>query len=226
MKELPAESVHMVLVDPPYGVSFKSNMGEEGFQKEPIANDGFDEWLGLLPRWLKGFDRVLCDGGILAMFCGVGGGSMGKQVMPLAHAVREVESVFGTVDSTLVWDRCDMGLGWRYRPVWEGIIMAHKGAKPRAWNGEANQTNILRYPRIIPKAGEHPTPKPLPLMGHLIKDNTDQGDIVLDAFCGGGPTLEAAELLHRQWIGFDIEQKYVQMSRDRMRSYTEQPRMF
>jgi DNA modification methylase len=50
----------------------------------------------------------------------------------------------------------------------------------------------------------YPTQKPLPLLERIIKTSSNKGDIVLDAFCGCGTTLEAAELLDRSWIGIDV----------------------
>ncbi len=53
-------------------------------------------------------------------------------------------------------------------------------------------------------AGRYPTQKPLGLLERIIKASSNPGDIVLDAFCGCGTALVAAEHLDRQWIGIDI----------------------
>ena len=50
----------------------------------------------------------------------------------------------------------------------------------------------------------YPTQKPLALLDRIVKASSNQGDIVLDAFCGCGTALEAAQKLGRQWIGIDI----------------------
>ena len=50
----------------------------------------------------------------------------------------------------------------------------------------------------------YPTQKPEALLTRIIKASSNEGDIVLDPFCGGGTTLAMAELLHRRWIGIDI----------------------
>src|SRR5690606_8934431 len=50
----------------------------------------------------------------------------------------------------------------------------------------------------------YPTQKPKALLERIIKASSDEGDTVLDAFCGCGTTVEAAESLHRNWIGIDI----------------------
>ena len=50
----------------------------------------------------------------------------------------------------------------------------------------------------------YPTQKPLALLERVIKAATDEGDIVLDPFCGCGTTIVAAHKLNRQWLGIDI----------------------
>ncbi|CAL8900762.1 Restriction endonuclease subunit M [Kocuria varians] len=50
----------------------------------------------------------------------------------------------------------------------------------------------------------YPTQKPLALLERLIKLMTDEGDVVLDPFCGCGTTVDAAQKLDRKWIGIDI----------------------
>jgi len=50
----------------------------------------------------------------------------------------------------------------------------------------------------------YPTQKPLGLLERIIKTSSNEGDIVLDAYCGCGTTVDAAEKLKRKWIGIDI----------------------
>ena len=50
MRDIPSESVDMILTDPPYGISFKS--ARQTYQKK-IVNDGFDEWQKILPFILE-----------------------------------------------------------------------------------------------------------------------------------------------------------------------------
>ena len=53
----------------------------------------------------------------------------------------------------------------------------------------------------------YPTQKPLKLLERIIKASSDEGDMVLDPFCGCATTCIAAEKLNRGWIGIDIEEK-------------------
>jgi site-specific DNA-methyltransferase (adenine-specific) len=50
----------------------------------------------------------------------------------------------------------------------------------------------------------YPTQKPLALLERIIELSSNENDIVLDAFCGCGTALVAAQNLHRQWIGIDV----------------------
>lgn len=54
------------------------------------------------------------------------------------------------------------------------------------------------------EAHGYPTQKPRPLLERIIKTSSNENDIVLDAFCGCGTTVIAAQNLNRQWIGIDI----------------------
>jgi adenine-specific DNA-methyltransferase len=49
-----------------------------------------------------------------------------------------------------------------------------------------------------------PTQKPLELLERIVKASSNENDIVLDAFCGCGTALVAAQKLKRQWIGIDV----------------------
>lgn len=50
----------------------------------------------------------------------------------------------------------------------------------------------------------YPTQKPKALLERIIKASSNEGDVILDAFCGCGTTVEVAQALNRQWIGIDI----------------------
>jgi hypothetical protein len=73
--------------------------------------------------------------------------------------------------------------------------------------GERLQNIWLDVPPIGAQAAErlgYPTQKPLALLERIIQTSSNENDIVLDAFCGCGTALVAAQKLKRQWIGIDI----------------------
>jgi DNA modification methylase len=63
----------------------------------------------------------------------------------------------------------------------------------------------------------YPTQKPLPLLERIIKSSSNENDIVLDAFCGCGTALVAAQTLNRQWIGIDISPTACRVMAKRLR---------
>lgn len=75
-------------------------------------------------------------------------------------------------------------------------------------------------PPIGAKAAErlgYPTQKPISLMERIIKASSNENDIVLDAFCGCGTTLVAAQNFKRQWIGIDISPTACRVMAKRLR---------
>jgi site-specific DNA-methyltransferase (adenine-specific) len=61
------------------------------------------------------------------------------------------------------------------------------------------------------------TQKPLPLLERIINYSTNEGNIVLDPFCGCGTALIAAQKLNRRWIGIDITHLAITLMRNRLR---------
>jgi site-specific DNA-methyltransferase (adenine-specific) len=62
----------------------------------------------------------------------------------------------------------------------------------------------------------HPTIKPLSLIERLIRNSSKVGQLVLDPFAGSGTTLAAAKMLGRKFIGFEIEPKWYDLSKQRI----------
>ena len=62
----------------------------------------------------------------------------------------------------------------------------------------------------------YPTQKPIALLERIIKASSNQGDVVLDPFCGCATTCVAAERLQRHWIGIDISPRAVNLVRVRL----------
>lgn len=79
--------------------------------------------------------------------------------------------------------------------------------------------DVWDIPFLNPKARErigYPTQKPVELMQRIIRISTDEGDLVLDPFCGSGTTLVAAKLLQRNYIGIDTNPSAIELCRKRL----------
>ena len=97
--------------------------------------------------------------------------------------------------------------------VLEGDLKSNllKGKIPNDWwegIGEAYKSSIQYV--------GYPTQKPLALLERIIKASSNQGDTILDPFCGCATTCVAAEKLGRQWLGIDLSPKAVELARTRL----------
>ena len=78
-----------------------------------------------------------------------------------------------------------------------------------------NDITSLGHAGGIEKTG-YPTQKPLALMDRIVKASSNEGDMVLDPFCGCATTCVAAQNHHRNWIGIDLERSAVESVSDRL----------
>jgi site-specific DNA-methyltransferase (adenine-specific) len=193
--------VDMVLTDPPYGIDYASTQATPGRRKRKITNDEASAFESFLDRALPVVMAQMKKASVLYWFASGGGPSTA-----LAKVLLAVERHFDLLN-TLIWDRVDPGLGWRWRRSWEAIIEAALG-KPRLWHGGAEQRNVVRFPRAIPPARDHPTPKPVPLLEQIIRCAAPARGTVLDPFAGSGSVLIAAERTGRICHAAEIEPRY------------------
>lgn len=109
----------------------------------------------------------------------------------------------------------------------EFIIWARKSEKKAHYfnydlmkviNGKKQMTDVWRLPAIASwekSCGKHPTQKPLSLLTRVILASTQQGEWVLDPFCGSSTTGIAANLLGRRYLGIERNLSFVELSRCR-----------
>jgi DNA modification methylase len=106
------------------------------------------------------------------------------------------------------------------------IYWSSKGTIPRYkryledMSGVPIQDVVVDISPISAQAAErlgYPTQKPLALLERIIQASSNEGDIVLDPFCGCGTALHAAQKLHRNWIGIDITHLAIALIESRLR---------
>lgn len=86
--------------------------------------------------------------------------------------------------------------------------------------GTSIQSVITDIPPINSQAQErlgYPTQKPLALLERIINASSNEGDVVLDPFCGCGTAVDAAQKLGRQWIGIDVTHLSIGLIERRMK---------
>ncbi len=63
----------------------------------------------------------------------------------------------------------------------------------------------------------YPTQKPIELLERIVRASSNEGDVVLDPFCGSGTALVAAQKLGRRWIGMDANEEAVKVAGERLK---------
>ena len=126
--------------------------------------------------------RVLTDQGCCCCCCGGGGGKTPVTALFTIEFIKHFNLI-----QTIIWDKLTLGLGWRYRPSYETIVVGSKSKdKYSFYDDTKSLSNIIKVNNIIPQRGEHPTVKPVGLMAKLLFIHSKEQDLILDPFAGSG----------------------------------------
>jgi DNA modification methylase len=218
MKKMPDNSVDMIWTDPPFGHDnhsgdLNSRLNKfRGLNDQPIANDGAEDMRRVVGGMLKEAARILVKDCCCCCCCCCGGGGPRPTFAWLAQRMDgEGLKFFHSV----IWDKVNPGLGWRYRRQHEMIMVAHREAGKLLWSDDDRAiSNVMRLSK--PRTGQHPNEKPIELVEKFIEAHTLSGQIILDPFLGSGTTAVAAERLGRRWIGIEMEPKYCAIAQERL----------
>jgi len=230
MDELPDCSVHLMVTSPPYNA-----------QKEYDENLNLDEYLGLLERVWRETYRVLVPGGRAC----INVANLGrKPYIPLhSHIVQQMQALGFLMRGEIIWNKgpsSSASTAWGswqsasnpvLRDVHEYILVFSKGTFRR--DGGHRKSTITRqeflewtksvwtFSAVSAKKIGHPAPFPEELPHRLIQLFTFKGDVVLDPFVGSGTTCLAAMAGGRGYVGYDTNQEYVDLARQRLEQATK-----
>lgn len=225
MKSWPDGFVDMIWTDPPYGHGnhdgdLNARLNEHrGLENKPIANDDMDSMRLTVGAMLTEAERILKPDQCCCCCCG------GGPRPTFAWLANRMDSQGLSFFHSVIWDKINPGLGWRYRRQHEMIMVAHRKGGKLLWaDDESAIPNVMRYSK--PRDCVHPNEKPVELPAKFIAAHTKPGQIVLDPFCGSGTTLLAAERLGRKWIGIELDPKWVRIAEERIAAETAQMRLF
>lgn len=98
----------------------------------------------------------------------------------------------------------------------ELLVWGRREGNPFNFPGHRGAYNWKRYPAPSGITRRHPTQKPLNLLVDVILAQSQPGDIVLDPFCGGGSTGEAALRHGRRFIGVELDPVYAARAHDHL----------
>lgn len=208
MKLIPDGSVNLLLTDPPYNVSTKSNfhtMGRKGVD--------FGEWDKEFNQieWLETACNKISKGGSAVVFNDYKNIGLMRTVL---------ESKGFIIKEMIVWKKSNPMPRNRDRLYVTSIEVALWAVKGKGWTfnrqRETYENAIFEQPVVNHKKRIHPTQKPIEIFEELVKIHSNENDVVLDCFMGSGTTAVACELNNRKWIGFEIESEYIEFANKRL----------
>lgn len=203
MKLIPDKSIDLVLTDPPYGMDYQSawRTATPVFQKIELDQD-----ITWFPLFAEQIHRILKDNSHCYIFC---------NDYAISHFRQELEALDFNVKRTLVWvknNHTSGDLEGDYGNKTEFILFCQKGR--RKLNGRRD-TNVLNYNRV--QDLKHPTQKPEDICQYLIGKSSGWGQLICDPFMGSWTTARACKDLGRNFIGFELNEKYCQIGEERLR---------
>lgn len=204
------ESIDLIITDPPYNLGFGGT--NQTRTKKPrfriIANDRLphSKYEQFTFQWLHQAYRVLKPGRHIYV-------CIDWRMYP--HLVLWMRRTGFVIKNCIVWNKMRMGMGWQYRYQHEFIIFAVKGEKARRIRTRS-ATDIWNIPRIPGNRMIHPTEKPGELMERIIKNSSEEGELVADFFSGSGPVAEMVIKNKRKLIAFEIDPMWYEVSKERL----------
>ena len=228
MKEIPDNSLHLMVTSPPYNVS-----------KEYDEDLSLKEYLQLLRNVFAETYRVL-------VYCGracVNVANLGrKPYIPLSDYISHMMIKIGfKMRGEIIWAKgagAGVSMAWGswqsasnpvLRDTHEYILVFSKGAFDRKKEDRENtitKEQFMEWTKSVwtmnpesAKKVKHPAPFPVELPYRLTQLYTFKGDVVLDPFIGSGSTAIAALKSERKYIGYDIDPEYIKIAEERIAPY-------
>jgi DNA modification methylase len=234
MKELPDNSVHLMITSPPYNVS-----------KEYDKDLSFNEYLQLLEKAFRETYRVLVNGGRAC----VNVANLGrKPYIPLSDYISKMMIDIGfNMRGEIIWNKAASASpstawgSWQsaanpiLRDIHEYILVFSKGDYKREKGSKENtisKEQFMEWTKSIwtmnaesAKRIGHPAPFPEELPYRLIQLYSFKDDIVLDPFMGSGTTAVAALKSDRKFVGYEINKEYIELAEKRIKPLLKQTKI-
>jgi len=198
MKTMPPLSVTHTVTDIPYDVVSRDSNGIRKFDKEQadILDFSLDDFVKELTRITQQHIMIFCAS---------------EQVSDLVSKLTKQ----GFESDLAIWQKSNPSpVNGQY--IWlsgvECCVVASRDKLPD------HLKNVI-WKSPSGRSKNHPTEKPLKLMQTIIKEHTNENDIVFDPCAGSGSTLEAAALEKRQWLGIELFEQYYSYIQKRMEKY-------
>lgn len=206
IKLLDDNSIDLVVMDPPYLLNLTKVKNTSSF------NNYANELIGLK----DGFDLKVLDLLIPKMK------KINMYIYCSKRQVKDLIEYFINKDCNyeiLTWHKQNPSplINNNYLPDTEYIIFAReKGVKLYGSYHTKRKYYLSGVNQVDKKKYKHPTIKPLPFIENHIINSSQEGDLILDCYCGSGTTLVGAIKNKRNFIGFEIDKNYYEIAKQRV----------
>jgi site-specific DNA-methyltransferase (adenine-specific) len=204
LETLPNNSIDIVITDPPYGISYKSNRSkfDDAITKRGLLNDGADEAFDLLFKTCEVLSRKCAENSHLYFFCS----------WSVFSQFESIIGTFFTIKTPIVWDKGNKGSGdlendWGNQT--EIIIFCVQGKKTINYR----RGNLISIPRLHTSKMVHPTQKPIELINELLNVSYFQDDFVVDPFMGSGATVHACNAKSIRVLGIELDTEMCEIAK-------------
>jgi site-specific DNA-methyltransferase (adenine-specific) len=204
LETLPNNSIDIVITDPPYGISYKSNRSkfDDAITKRGLLNDGADEAFTLLDKTCEVLSRKCAENSHLYFFCS----------WSVFSQFEKIIAEYFTIKTPIVWDKGNKGSGdlendWGNQT--EIIIFCIQGKKTINYR----RGNILSVPRLHSSKMVHPTQKPIELINELLDVSYFKGDFIVDPFMGSGATIHACNAKSIRALGVELDNEMFEIAK-------------
>jgi DNA modification methylase len=194
----------LVFTDPPYGVSYQSNMRTESAKFDVIKNDDV-----LITEWIK--PTLAVSSGWVFIWTS----------WKVLREWLEITEPIGDMSNMIIWDKGGGGIGdltGTFASDYEVALVFNRGGKIAG----DRLGSVWSVGKDAPGKYEHPTQKPIALAEMALRSTTMRDDKVLDVFGGSGFTMLAAEKLGRQSFTMELDPRYVDVIRKRYAKHINQ----
>lgn len=198
MKEIPDNSIDAVITDPPYGTGYGKVAG--------------DETLEVYLNSLAQIFRVLKDKTFLIIYC------FPLYVPEVIAKAREVGFRYRWIGMNYypnMFKQKPQPLGYNRTDLW--LVFSKGDAKKRGYIKDVIHI-LMDSKNNKTRDYGHPHQKPEKCAEKLIHATTEEGDTILDPFCGTGVFCATAKKMGRKSIGIDIDENYIKTARERVES--------
>ena len=230
MKELPDESVDLVITDPPYNISnYGNSLTKKGNNIVRADFGDWDKWdsqeeyFNWCMVWIKQIERILKKGGSFYVFFDNHYADHLTWLMEKETSLRQKCPIIIVKNNPIPRARKT-----NFRSAFERATLLIKDLdkKPKTFHflSQEKMKNVL-FSNIGQKETTHPTEKPLSIVKQFVEVSSNEGDTVLDPFTGSGTTGVACVQLNRNFIGYEISPNYFKMAEKRIREAETQRKL-